>query len=59
MKNEDKIRELCEAVKNECDACYGDIDFECGDCIDCTQGGKAELARQILELLQEQTNEKR
>ena len=23
------------------------------DCIDCTQGGKAELARQILELLQE------
>lgn len=53
MRNEDKIRELCEDVKNECDACYGDIDFDCGDCIDCTQGGKAELACQILELLQE------
>ena len=57
MKNEDKIRELCETVKNECDTCYSDIDFDCGDCIDCTQGGKAILAKQILELLREELDE--
>lgn len=50
MKNEDKIRELCEVAINKCNACNGDPEI---DCIDCTQGGKAELARQILELLQE------
>lgn len=53
MKNENKIREICEAAKNECDTCYGDIDFDFIDCINCTQGGKARLAEQILELLQE------
>lgn len=51
MKNEDKIRELCEAVINECDSCNGDPEI---DCIDCMQGGKAILAHQILELLQEE-----
>lgn len=51
MKNEDKIRELCEEVKNECDTCDGDPDY---DCIDCTQGGIARLAEKILELLQEE-----
>ena len=48
MKNEDKIRELCEAVKNDCDTCYRDIDFEDIDCVDCTLGCKAKLAEQIL-----------
>lgn len=50
MENKDEIRELCENAINECDTCNGDPDL---DCIDCAQGGKAELARQILELLQE------
>ena len=50
MRNEDKIRGLCEVTMNECSTCNGEPDF---DCIDCTQGGKAELARQILELLQQ------
>ena len=48
--NEEEIMELCKDVINECDTCDGDPDF---DCIDCTQGGKAILAHQILELLQE------
>lgn len=48
MKNEDEIRELCEAAVNECNTCNGDPEI---DCIDCTQGGMARLAEQILELL--------
>lgn len=54
MRSIDEIKELCENAMDECNTCYGDIDFDCGDCIDCTQGGKAKLAEQILELLQEE-----
>lgn len=50
MKNEDRIRELCEVTMNECIACNGDPEI---DCIDCTQGGRAMLAEEILYLLQE------
>jgi hypothetical protein len=50
MRSEDEIRELCENAMNECDTCNGDPEI---DCFDCTQGGKAILAHQILELLQE------
>lgn len=49
------IEELCKKCIEECNTCNGDPEY---DCIDCTQGGKAILAHQILELLQEQTNEK-
>ena len=48
--NKEEIMELLEYTINKCDTCDGDPDF---DCVDCTQGGKAELARQILKLLQE------
>lgn len=50
MRSEEEIMELCENAMNKCNTCNGDPEI---DCIDCTQGGKAELARQILELLQE------
>lgn len=50
MRSEDEIIELCENAMNECNTCNGDPEI---DCIDCTQGGKAILAHQILELLQE------
>lgn len=50
MRSEDEIIELCENAMNGCDTCNGDPEV---DCIDCTQGGKAILAYQILELLQE------
>lgn len=42
--------ELCEQCIEECNTCDGDPEI---DCIDCSQGGKAILAHQILELLQE------
>ena len=50
MGSSDEIIELCENAINECNTCNGDPEV---DCIDCTQGGKATLAHQILELLQE------
>ena len=45
-----QIVELCKKAIKDCDKCNGDPEV---DCIDCTQGGKAILAHQILELLQE------
>ena len=54
MRSEEEIRKLCENAIKECNICSGDPEY---DCIDCTQGGKAILAHQILELLQRITNE--
>jgi hypothetical protein len=45
-----RIVELCKKAIKDCDKCKGDPET---DCYDCTQGGKAILAHQILELLQE------
>ena len=45
-----QIVELCKKAIKDCDKCKGDPET---DCYDCTQGGKAILAHQILELLQE------
>ena len=45
-----EIKAIAEEVYNDCDACYGDSDTNCDvDCIDCTLGGKAKLAEQILK----------
>ena len=50
----DEIKEIAEKVYNDCDNCYGDVDTNCDvDCIDCTLGGKAELAEQILQKISE------
>ena len=48
MRSEEEIKELCEQCIEECNACNDDPEY---DCIDCTQGGKAILANQILEIL--------
>lgn len=49
MKEE--IVELCEKCIEECNTCNGDPDY---DCIDCTQGGKAILANEILEIVRKE-----
>lgn len=47
-----EINEIAEKVYNDCDDCYRDVDTNCDvDCIDCTLGGKAKLAEQILQKL--------
>ena len=49
-----EIKAIAEEVYNDCDACYEDSDTNCDvDCIDCTLGGKAKLAEQILQLISE------
>ena len=49
-----EIKELVEKVYNDCDNCYRDVDTNCDvDCIDCTLGGKAKLAEQILQKISE------
>lgn len=47
-----EIKETAEKVYNDCNNCYRDTDtnYEV-DCIDCTLGGKAKLAEQILQLI--------
>ena len=45
-----EIKAIAEEVYNDCDACYGDSDTNCDvDCIDCTLGGKAKLAEEVLK----------
>ena len=45
-----EIKAIVEEVYNDCDGCYGDSDTNCDvDCIDCTLGGKAKLAEEILK----------
>lgn len=52
-----EIKEIAEKVYNDCDNCYRDMDTNCEvDCIDCTLGGKAKLAEQILQLISEVEN---
>ena len=52
----DEIKEIAEKVYNDCDDCYRDTDTNCDvDCIDCTLGGKAKLAEQILQKISEVT----
>ena len=49
-----EIKEIAEKVYNDCDNCYRDTDTNCEvDCIDCTLGGKAKLAEQILQKISE------
>lgn len=49
-----KIKEIAEKVYNDCDNCYRDVDTNYDvDCIDCTLGGKAKLAEQILQKISE------
>ena len=49
-----EIKEIAEKVYNDCDNCYRDTDTNCKvDCIDCTLGGKAKLAEQILRKISE------
>jgi hypothetical protein len=45
-----KVRELCQKDKDFCVICEGDGNI---DCIDCTEGGKAKLAVQILRICDE------
>lgn len=53
-----EIKDIAEKVYNDCDDCYRDTDTNCDvDCIDCTLGGKAELAEQILQKISEVENE--
>ena len=48
------IKEIAEEVYNDCDNCYRDVDTNSDiDCIDCTLGGKAKLAKQILQKISE------
>lgn len=52
------IKEIVEEVYNDCDNCYRDVDTNSDiDCIDCTLGGKAKLAKQILQKISEVINE--
>ena len=46
----EKVRELCQKDKDFCVSCEGDGHI---DCIDCTEGGKAKLAVQILQIFDE------
>ena len=49
-----EIKEIAEKVYNDCDNCYRDVDTNYDvDCIDCTLGGKAKLAEQILQKISE------
>ena len=49
-----EIKEIAEEVYNDCDNCYRDVDTNSDiDCIDCTLGGKAKLAKQILQKISE------
>ena len=49
-----EIKEIAEKVYNDCDNCYRDVDTNYDvDCIDCTLGGKAKLAEQILQKINE------
>ena len=49
-----ETKEIAEKVYNDCDDCYRDVDTNCDvDCIDCTLGGKAKLAEQILQKISE------
>ena len=54
LRLNDFEKELVEKVYNDCDNCYRDVDTNCDvDCIDCTLGGKAKLAEQILQKISE------
>ena len=50
----EKVRELCQKDKDFCVSCEGDGHI---DCIDCTEGGKAKLAVQILQICDEVEND--
>ena len=50
----EKVRELCQKDKDFCVSCEGDGHI---DCIDCTEGGKAKLAVQILQICDEVNDE--
>ena len=53
-----EIKEIAEKVYNDCDNCYRDVDTNYDvDCIDCTLGGKAKLAKQILQKIREVEND--
>lgn len=49
----EKLKANCQLMIDACNKCEGDANI---DCIDCTQGGKAIMAYNVLDLIQE--NEK-
>lgn len=49
-----EIKEIAERDKGFCDKCDGDIEI---DCVDCHEGGRALLAKEILQKISEVTNE--
>lgn len=49
----EKLKANCQLMIDACNKCEGNPNI---DCIDCTQGGKAIMAYNVLDLIQE--NEK-
>lgn len=47
----EKIKEICKEAIRLCDCADADVNY---DCIDCTDGGRASLAKEIMEVLKDE-----
>lgn len=47
----EKIIKICEEAIRLCDCADADVN---SDCIDCTEGGRADLAKEIMEVLKDE-----